>query len=495
MLSARFFPSVFLNDFVFENVVHFISQMDKFKRTTVALLHFIKQLNLFNTYTTDRDQIRREIITTRIYLILLPTILTVLIVYSAQKELYHVVQVSNPSLHTYQQLLNTYPNTLLCPCSQLSVPYSAFVILTPRFHPICSSDFISDRWIDYLYYDDASSYLARDIRSVGNAQFQLLRTLCESSKEAIVNALTSIFTSVALVSSRGMLLQIESVRVQVESFTDEFISNIASEHRRRRALFATFLDRNFLVSGLKTSSIPILDRSFSLTMETAQYFSSLLPSSYTGGPNCPCDMTYICEIPLGICNNSFYELEYSPFYYLITTSEICPTVIHGFISGCLPLNALLESTLECYFNQSCLDNIMNYLPAVSAPFNILHSSVLNRSFPTTSTNTLADNLMVEEWSTEMNYSLYFAACHPSSCVYTYTERFSILYIVTTLIGLLGGLIAILRLLCPQLTKVFDRIRRYILGVTAKNRTGSLLSGKRNELHTFFKEKESTCFLL
>ena len=130
--------------------------MNTFRKVTLVLLRFFKQLNLFTTYTTNQKQIRREIITTRIYLILLPTILTILIVYSAQKELYHTVQVNNPSIDTYQRLLKDSSNTLLCPCSRLSVPYSTFVKLTPHFHPVCSSDFVADRWLEYLYSDDAS---------------------------------------------------------------------------------------------------------------------------------------------------------------------------------------------------------------------------------------------------------------------------------------------------------------------------------------------------
>ena len=127
---------------------------------------------MFSTHIELRKKIRREIITTRIYLILLPTVLIILIIYLAQKELYHTVQVNNPSFDTYKRLLDAYPDTLLCPCSRLSIPYSNFFNLTLRFHPVCSTDFVPDRLLEYLYNDDPNVYLPIDFRSVGNGQFQ-----------------------------------------------------------------------------------------------------------------------------------------------------------------------------------------------------------------------------------------------------------------------------------------------------------------------------------
>ena len=463
--------------------------MNTFRKVTLVLLRFFKQLNLFTTYTTNQKQIRREIITTRIYLILLPTILTILIVYSAQKELYHTVQVNNPSIDTYQRLLKDSSNTLLCPCSRLSVPYSTFVKLTPHFHPVCSSDFVADRWLEYLYYDDASSYFVVDIRSVGNAQFQLLRILCQSSEQAIADAFISTFTSATLVSNLGMLLNEESVQIQVEAFADDFVVNIGSEQRRRRALFSTFFDQNFLMSGLRTSARLVVESTSHLEMQPAAYYppSDGDPSS-ASLTTCTCEVTYACGAPLKVCNNSLYLSENIPYSGLYQGKDVCPAIVDGFNSGCLPLNSLHNSTLECYYDQSCLNNIMNHLPTANTSFNILERDALNRSIPSTPISELANNLMVDSWSTQMNYSLYFSTCRPSSCSYTYTERFSTLYIVTTLIGLIGGLITILRFLCPQLTSVVYRIRNYKLLEKANKPTNSLLLSKSEKNTMYFRKK-------
>jgi hypothetical protein len=45
-------------------------------------------------------------------------------------------------------------------------------------------------------------------------------------------------------------------------------------------------------------------------------------------------------------------------------------------------------------------------------------------------------------------SLYYSECAPSVCVYTYSQRLDILYVVTTIFSLFGGLTVIFRLLTP-----------------------------------------------
>lgn len=443
--------------------------MTAFRRTMNFLFGYLKRLNFFNTYGTDEEQIRREILATRIYLILLPTILTLLIIYSAQKELFYSVTINNPTLDRYQQLMNIYPDTLSCPCAQFSIPYSNFMSLTPQYHSVCSSDFVSDKWLEYLYNDDASFYLAVDLRSIGNTHFQLIRTLCQSSKKAIDNAFQSTFTSATLVNARGALLQSNLVRTEVDAFANDFINNIVSEQQRRHSLLTTFIDQNFLVTALETSAIPVIDTSsLSLKMEMSQYYETFFGQSsggfgVTGVVTCLCDMGYACYSQVGVCESSVYQKDYYQLLSTYATPRICPTVISGFKSGCMPLKSLLKSTLECYYNETCFNAILISLPTSNSSFEILrmNNNFNNGSNPKTTIETLANKLMIEQWSTQINYSLYFNTCKPLSCSYSYTKRMNILYIITTLLGLFGGLTAVLRFVCPQLINLFYRMKKCI----------------------------------
>ncbi|CAF1598752.1 unnamed protein product, partial [Adineta ricciae] len=115
------------------------------------------------------------------------------------------------------------------------------------------------------------------------------------------------------------------------------------------------------------------------------------------------------------------------------------------------------SNLQCFYNQSCVSTLQSYFTGV-LQFNAtaLDSSLTSQYSQNSTIQDLLNYLMVEEWDIRGNYTSYYADCRPSQCVYTYTVRNGILYIATTLIGLLGGLITFLRLLVPRIVKFFVR---------------------------------------
>ena len=57
-------------------------------------------------------------------------------------------------LHQYQniqQLYMQYPVTLKCPCTRIAIKYNEFISqIEPQYHQICSSAFVSSKWIESL---------------------------------------------------------------------------------------------------------------------------------------------------------------------------------------------------------------------------------------------------------------------------------------------------------------------------------------------------------
>lgn len=108
-------------------------------------------------------------ISTRIYMICLSLSIGILILTTKYRQQINVQMITSPSLGTFERLCKLYPDTLICPCQQITIPYSEAMTLTPKFHQIqfssskidclqtllnfqiCSSDFIGDRWIRLLY--------------------------------------------------------------------------------------------------------------------------------------------------------------------------------------------------------------------------------------------------------------------------------------------------------------------------------------------------------
>ena len=122
--------------------------------------------------------------------------------------------------------------------------------------------------------------------------------------------------------------------------------------------------------------------------------------------------------------------------------------------GCYIIESLLQSGLQCFYNQDCIDELQSYLESST----ILNMTALDLSlsvqfFENSTIEDLLDQLMVEEWNTSSMYDNYYNECQPKQCSYTLPTRNSAIYIVTTIIGLVGGLITVLRVIVPRLVTI------------------------------------------
>ncbi len=83
----------------------------------------------------------------------------------------------------FNQLNLEHAETLSCPCSTISMPYKTFVSNTITFHPVCSSIFVSQQWIQALYLPNARVYPPLDFRATASSQVNqhwLLKKLCSA---------------------------------------------------------------------------------------------------------------------------------------------------------------------------------------------------------------------------------------------------------------------------------------------------------------------------
>ena len=145
----------------------------------------------------------------------------------------------------------------------------------------------------------------------------------------------------------------------------------------------------------------------------------------------------------------------------------------GLVVGCLPIHGLRLSTLECFYSPTCLKKLAIFTKSSSIP-SPLNTSIPNRFTPISSTTigTLIDELFIESWQNTSNYSSYYSTCAPSNCRYTYVKRNGIVYMLTTILGLYGGLaeglsFAIWYGLCA-FWKICERIKRHRATVSVIN---------------------------
>ena len=136
-------------------------------------------------------------------------------------------------------------------------------------------------------------------------------------------------------------------------------------------------------------------------------------------------------------------------------SSKCSQPTTNMRTGCYPLEALLQSTLRCFYDQQCIDS--------TNTFKALSSSSVSSHFNISSTvEYILQELMLEDYSTNVSYEKYFTQCSPSSCSYSYTGFGDTTSIITSLVGLYGGLSIISRWFALSIVKLHQyRLRRHI----------------------------------
>ncbi|CAF1332867.1 unnamed protein product, partial [Rotaria sordida] len=109
---------------------------------------------MFKADGSNQHQISYQRIATRLYLFVLLISLIIISFYLLLNEDLQQKTIHQPSKFQYKELEKIYSSNLYCPCSTVSMSYSTFITIEPYFHQVCSSDFISDAWINYIKGND-----------------------------------------------------------------------------------------------------------------------------------------------------------------------------------------------------------------------------------------------------------------------------------------------------------------------------------------------------
>jgi hypothetical protein len=135
----------------------------------------------------------------------------------------------------------------------------------------------------------------------------------------------------------------------------------------------------------------------------------------------------------------------------------------GLLIGCYIDDATLGSTLECYYNQSCLGTIHSQLQ-LPPSFNTsaLDPSSSSQFNTNSSIGSLVAQMMVENWTRASSHVAFYNKCQPSMCIYSYEGKNDLLIIITTVMGLLGGLILVLKTTIFLIIMCLQRYRCYVV---------------------------------
>ncbi|CAF4012681.1 unnamed protein product, partial [Adineta steineri] len=391
-------------------------------------------VNLFPSISpsTNESDLRNERISTRLFIIALVSSITILIGYNLLIDITKVSVVNSPDLTQYLDLYSKYPQTLTCPCSNITIKYEEFLEIDYTLHQLCSSAFVTNDWIAYLAQNRILSIEYADgFLELGTYMFQALKTFCESSNKTISDSLSQFYvneyTSLTVISKQLFESQSQILMAQFISSTNNtflsFLQTLRDTTQANTPMSAVQSAYGIYFEGTDATAIegPLLNQCPSTS--TPQYTQPLLMYDY----NFP--------IQIGI---------------------------PGLRLGCFVVEGVLQSTLECFYNQTCLNNLQSYIISpVSINVIPLNSSLSSQFNQTSTIQEIMNELMVDKWNLSSIYENYYKECQPIKCSYTYVDRNGIIYIITTLISLIGGLVKVLRFMIPNLVKFIPKLIKKI----------------------------------
>ena len=426
----------------------------------------IVTLNLFPLLSDIKD----GIYATRVYFLTLYIALLILIFYASISVQLRTITISHPSLDVYEKLHNQYSSTIVCPCTRLSMPYQSVMNVQLRFHQICSSDFVNgDVWLLYFGMLSEIYFYAYDFRIMGLELFRLLEILCKMAIDTVQNEL-KVFNDTQSVSVEVMTK--DRFNAQTSVLIGQFQRQVFE--RKKKNLVEDFSSDHFQVGTSLLDLFALIRTSIQLNQldnfgGTVAFLAQLveddpasicliLNNDFDNGCSCGTDTS--CAGGQG-----FYCGGLSCSSDILEPNQTIP----GLVRSCLLIDSLLASSLQCFYNASCIHMLielrsfevgeLEYDPRL-LDIHPLDSTIKSRFLPETTLDPIFSQLFIEDWSNSSNFTAYYNQCAPDQCTYTYQERFNRAYLISTILGIIGGLSVALKILIPPIITLLRRIYQH-----------------------------------
>ncbi|CAF1215080.1 unnamed protein product [Adineta ricciae] len=414
------------------------------RRMMFSLKNYFRHLNLFQPVADSGEEENEQqrhfnILVTRVYIVLLIFLLIGFALFTKFKVETTIMKLQNPT----EKQFDVLPIDADCPCSQISLSYGEFISLHANLHEICRSEFVSNRWIKAIFSGSNSTYFnVKDFRTFGTAQFQALSGFCNISYSYLQQHI-DLFKRTMLISThiRSKINFQQEIQLTLAQFKQTVSRPFATQLKFVRQMIMN----NRLVSGLQTN--------FHISY-SAKYHPAIYAATYNRINKTSCN----CLVDSECSSNAVFD---SIFGAQTQYQSGNITIIPGLASGCLPMGSILASTLECFYNQTCLDELISFFPT-KEKFSAMIVNNQSRFKPFTIVRSIVNDLMVEDWITDVSYTKYFNGCASLLCTYVKVKRQTWQFVLTQLISLLAALIMVLQILVPIIVRiVMDKINKVV----------------------------------
>ena len=263
------------------------------------------------------------------------------------------------------------------------------------------------------------------------SHMQYLRGLCQISIQSIENSIDQLLST--LLISKDLLF---------ETDFDQHIDTLIKQTKHNapdnlNAIF--FLIRNINFGNAIVSTYGTNFKYVGNLDLGEEFFSLFFAETEIYDNNCSCALNIDCTSEA----------------YFIDENSLEKVPITGLKIGCTPTESFLSSTLECFYDSSCVNIIKEYTNYSSTLESLSNQS----SIKNITIGELVQNLFINQWSTTKTYSSYYQQCAPLLCSYTYIQKANLIYIASFLFGLQGGLTIVLQWICPRIIQFIITIKR------------------------------------
>jgi hypothetical protein len=295
---------------------------------------------------------------------------------------------------------------------------------------------------------DLSTYDPLDYRRFIAAHLQLLEGLCQISIRSINATINQILTSVWVTRH---LLSEDAFNDQIGSLINSAKLQAPDRFVRLMSMFRTLNHQNRIVLSYGTN--------FNYIVNLQEYVrQGSLTEPLTYDENCSC----------------YFHANCTSAAQLIARDRSQAVSLTGLRVGCTPSESFFMSTLECFYDPSCINLIYTSIYQYHGLVSEYHPTALTVGSSRFSINTqveaLMNELFVEQWSNESSFRSYYQQCAPAHCSYTYMQSVNSIYTVTLILGIYGGLSIGLKLTSPIVILIL-----YKLYQKRKNRVGTAIA--------------------
>ena len=303
----------------------------------------IKSLNLFDSDSDVPQMINQERQTTRLFIVLILIIFTILTSFVAVPQTVNIYNVYKPSQAEYEFLHANYPVTLQCPCNRLEISYAKLVLVNIEYHQICSSTFVSPLFIAQLLLFNDTNLYNNDFMAISAAHFTHIAFFCLTTQGLVSKAYED-FQRKSYISAKLVA------------------PNALEEQLGRELEYLKSVLRGYLDWAIK-ELVEVTTMVFGLSATYTTFSLRLTPNGSVdiesgGFSNCSCiTQPKTCSTAAG-----FYS--YNPSNDSLTLLYR----VAGMRFACSPARSTMQSSLACWYSSECYQTVSDMQrPSKSLP--------------------------------------------------------------------------------------------------------------------------------